>query len=381
MAVLSSVIQRGTRAAQPAASAVSTGTLYFVTDEGLVERSSGSAWQTFSGSGSGTVTTTGTPASGNLAKFSGATSIVNGDLSGDVTTSGTLAATIANDAVSYAKMQNVSAASKLIGRGDSGSGDPQEITLGTGLSMSGTTVNRDALTGDVTTSANAATIANDAVTYAKMQNVSAASKIIGRGSASGSGDPEEITLGTGLTMTGTTLAASGGTAGALVLLEQYTASSSAQLDFTTSISSTYDEYLIEFNNITYTSTDLQLLMSTNGGSTYDTSTIYDFAYGFAYSGGDGKVSATGRGNWPLRDANTTITTNSSINGYLRLYNPGGAKHKIVLGDLVFDDSVSNLVTLHYAGAYRSTTAVNAFRVKCASGNITAGTVRVYGIAK
>lgn len=44
--------------------------------------------------GTGTVTTTGSPASGNLAKFSGATSVVNGDLSGDVTTSGTLATTV-----------------------------------------------------------------------------------------------------------------------------------------------------------------------------------------------------------------------------------------------------------------------------------------------
>lgn len=44
--------------------------------------------------GAGTVTTTGTPASGNLAAFSGSTSITNGNLSGDVTTSGTLAATV-----------------------------------------------------------------------------------------------------------------------------------------------------------------------------------------------------------------------------------------------------------------------------------------------
>lgn len=43
--------------------------------------------------GAGTVTTTGSPSSGNLTKFSGSTSIVNGDLSGDCTTSGTLAIT------------------------------------------------------------------------------------------------------------------------------------------------------------------------------------------------------------------------------------------------------------------------------------------------
>ena len=35
-------------------------------------------------------------------------------------------------------------------------------------------------------------IDDDAVTYAKIQNVSAASKLLGRGSASGAGDVEEI---------------------------------------------------------------------------------------------------------------------------------------------------------------------------------------------
>ena len=67
------------------------------------------------------------------------------------------------------------------------------------------------LTGDVTagpgTGSQVATIAADAVTYAKLQNISAASRLLGRGSAGGSGDAQELTLGAGLTLTGTALAA------------------------------------------------------------------------------------------------------------------------------------------------------------------------------
>lgn len=59
--------------------------------------------------------------------------------------------------------------------------------------------------GDLTGTYPNPTIANDAVTYAKMQNVSAASRLIGRGSASGSGDPQEIDFDASLSMSGTTL--------------------------------------------------------------------------------------------------------------------------------------------------------------------------------
>jgi hypothetical protein len=156
---------------------------------------------------------------GTSAGITGAPGVLADGDYGDVTVSSSGSAiAVDSNAITYAKMQDVSAASKLLGRGaGSGSGDPQEITLGTGLSMSGTTLNAAGTTladgdyGDVTVSSSGAAIAidNDVVTYAKMQNVSAASKLIGRGD-SGSGDPQEITVGSGLTMTGTTLSASGG---------------------------------------------------------------------------------------------------------------------------------------------------------------------------
>src|SRR5215475_545207 len=122
---------------------------FTVNQKGVITAASNVA---VSGGGGGTVTTTGSPANGNLTKFSGATSITNGDLSGDVTTSGTLATTIANNAVTtakilnsnvtLAKIANAAANSVLVGSGASGSGSPYaEIALGTNLSMSGTTLN------------------------------------------------------------------------------------------------------------------------------------------------------------------------------------------------------------------------------------------------
>lgn len=56
MSTFQSLIERGVRADQPIASVVPVGTLYYVTDEGLLERSSGSAWESYSASSSGGLT-------------------------------------------------------------------------------------------------------------------------------------------------------------------------------------------------------------------------------------------------------------------------------------------------------------------------------------
>jgi hypothetical protein len=137
-------------------------------------------------------------------------------LTGDVTAgpgSGSQAATIPNDTVTFAKMQNITTDS-LIGRDTAATGDPENILLNATLSMDGAgNLQRAALTGDVTASAgsNTTAIGSHAVTYGKMQQVSAISKLLGRGDSGAPGDVQEITLGTNLSMTGATLNASAGT--------------------------------------------------------------------------------------------------------------------------------------------------------------------------
>ena len=99
------------------------------------------------------------------------------------------------------------ATDRLLGRDTTGAGVAEEITVAGGLEFTGTGgIQRSALTGDVTASAgsNTTTIANDAVTYAKIQNVSTNNRILGRSSA-GAGDIEELSGGTGLTLSSGTL--------------------------------------------------------------------------------------------------------------------------------------------------------------------------------
>jgi hypothetical protein len=109
-------------------------------------------------------------------------------------TGNAITADVKADSIGVAKMHS-SATDKLFGRDTASSGAGEEIAVSGGLEFTGSGgIQRSALTGDVTATAgsNATTIANDAVTYAKMQNVSATDKVLGR-SSSGSGDVEEIT--------------------------------------------------------------------------------------------------------------------------------------------------------------------------------------------
>jgi hypothetical protein len=158
-------------------------------------------------------------------------------LTGDVTGSGTgsFAATIGNNKVTYPKIQAATGPSLLLGSPGTGNAIG-EIILGTGLSMSGSTLNAtgSSVAGqNVTSPTSTITIANgsgaalaamtldladnsvstpklvnNAVTYAKMQTIPTVTLLGNPTGATAS--PTAITLGTGLSFSGTTLNAAGG---------------------------------------------------------------------------------------------------------------------------------------------------------------------------
>lgn len=78
-----------------------------------------------------------------------ATAVSNGKLATDAVStikiqdSAVTTAKINNDAVTYDKLQNISTNNRLLGRATAGSGNVEELTIGTNLSISGTTLNAD----------------------------------------------------------------------------------------------------------------------------------------------------------------------------------------------------------------------------------------------
>jgi hypothetical protein len=138
-----------------------------------------------------------TPNGTNLSISAASGALSDGD-KGDVTVSsaGTVWS-IDNDSITDAMFRE-SAGFSIIGKATTGTGNPTDITAGTdtvlGRSGSGNLGFAQVASGQ---------IASDAVTYAKIQNVTT-ERLLGR-SSPGSGDTEELAIGTGLWLNGGTL--------------------------------------------------------------------------------------------------------------------------------------------------------------------------------
>lgn len=177
------------------------------------------------------------------------------------------------------------------------------------------------------------------------------------------------------------------------LLATLTASASATLDDTTSISSTYDEYMIVYRNLLPATNNAGLLMrvSEDGGSTYKATTYDSMVWGCLISGssgtgnsGGGETEGTG---YLLSGKNVTLdgvsnTAGYGVSGNFILHNPNSTTtRKMVTGSMSFLSGGTarreiGVIGGHYDG---DNGAVNAIRFLFNSGNITSGTVKIYGI--
>ncbi len=232
------------------------------------------------------------------------------------------------------------------------------------------------LTGDVTagpgSGSQAATLANTAVTpgtYGDATNVAQVT-VDSKG---------RITAATNVAISG------GGGGGGWVLLDTQVASTSATLDFVGSITSTYNLYIFELEDIVpgTTGTDLYLLASSNGGSSYlgvgNYSTVYfRWSRTGSSTGGnssDSHVSLCGA----LSLSNDT--TAMGLSGDIRIYNPLATTWKKITGHTTwYYNGTPELLGATNSSAITASAAIDAFQFLPSSGTFS-GTIRLYGVEK
>ena len=184
--------------------------------------------------------------------------------------------------------------------------------------------------------------------------------------------------------------------GALTHIKTLTASSSGTLSFVDGtdgvvLDSTYPIYVFKFINMHPATNGVafEFNLSIDGGSNYNvTKTTTNFG---AFHSEDGSSSAlnydAGRDLAQSTAFQTLFTSGNlgngsdeSTSGELKLFNPSSttfAKHFMSNVNYYNDSDYS--INCYIAGYGNTTSAVNAIRFQMSSGNIDAGTIKLYGI--
>ena len=195
----------------------------------------------------------------------------------------------------------------------------------------------------------------------------------------------------GLISNGTTLLDAGAidsgiSTGAMILLSTATASSSANLTFASGINSTYKEYIFSFHDIHPGTNNVIFTVNFRDGSTaYDatkTTTWFNSYHtegagsGLGYANGGDLAQATSGQylGWSMSDDN-----DQSASGYLHLFDPSNTtfvKHFIARVNNYYDNGSADA---YVAGYCNVTAAIDGVQFAMSSGNIDAGTIKMYGI--
>jgi hypothetical protein len=179
--------------------------------------------------------------------------------------------------------------------------------------------------------------------------------------------------------------------GSPVLLATSTASGSASISFTTGIDSTYDIYKFEFINIHPSAlANLEFNATTDGSNWNVVKTSTAFYVEHEEDGGSGAIGYSGideaqaTGFQQLTSgSNPSIDNDACIVGNLQIFNPSNTtfvKHFISRTTFYGEnDADRSSNSGHVAGYFNTTSALTGFQFKMRSGNLDAGTIKMYGI--
>jgi hypothetical protein len=164
----------------------------------------------------------------------------------------------------------------------------------------------------------------------------------------------------------------------LVLISTATASSVATVDFTSGITSAYDEYELHIVNAIPATTGVGArLLTTLDGSNWD---VTNYSSSFF----DSTANSTSTANIMLSDATAVSNTTNSpgLCCVVKVFAPSGTTaNKAFTVQSVYGTGTGGMQT-GFGGAIRATTsAVTGLRFLFSSGNITSGLFKMYGVKK
>jgi len=175
----------------------------------------------------------------------------------------------------------------------------------------------------------------------------------------------------------------GGDIGNLELIETQTVSGVSVVNFTSIDESTYNVHYLTFNDLDLSDDqeNIQVRFSNDGGSTYESSSNYDWAHQRNIVGiGSLEVnSTTGTSIEIVRLLGNA--TNETQNGYIYFYNLGdSAKYSFTTSYTTGMYYTGAYISNFGSGVYHTAETINAIRIKdSGSGGTFSATMSLYGI--
>ena len=150
----------------------------------------------------------------------------------------------------------------------------------------------------------------------------------------------------------------------------------------TQITSTYRDYLITGSEIDQDtdSATLRFFMSTDNGSSYETSNNRYVSKGYADNGGDSSAQSGGDNRFEITTTGSTESVGRTFSFRLYLHNPLGTTSRTFYHSNGVFHQVNDRVIPFYGGGYVNTTsAINNVKFEMSSGNFDLGVFKIYGI--